>query len=94
MPQQLFGIWQFVLLDDGVECHVHTCSELVGISGKFGNVIYTIACSLSCSEFIGSYVHGICPMINGDNALLKILGRGKKFNWTRERVVVLIHKVW
>jgi hypothetical protein len=52
----------------------------MSVGGKLGYVFYTVARSLSCSKLICAYIYSIGAMVNGNNALLKVFGRGKEFD--------------
>ena len=79
-----------MFINDGVDCYVDTRSELIGVFGKFCNILDTVAGSLTRSKFIGTNVHSIGTMVNGDNALLKILGWSEEF-YVAWLYFVLIH---
>ena len=36
---EAFGLGQFVVVENGIECDIDTCAERVGVVGQAGNVV-------------------------------------------------------
>ena len=85
--QQLLGGSKLMFVDNGVDRNVDPCSKLMGIGSKLRDVVYAVASRLSRSKLIGSYIQGVGTMVDGYDALLKILGWSKKLDGARKVVV-------
>lgn len=64
-PCEMLGLLQFVVIENGIECHPYFCSILVGILGQFVYILRRIGSRLSCAEAVSPDVNSICATVNG-----------------------------
>ena len=80
LPHQTLRLGQFLVPQDGVERHVHTGVEQMGVLAQCGNVLHAVARCRACPEVGTAYVHGIGSVADGFHAAGQVAGRGEKFD--------------
>ena len=79
LPNQSFGFFQFLVLQDGIQRDIDTHAEKMGIFHQLGNVFEGVGCRSAGTELRRPNIHGICSVIHGFNATFQVSGRGKQF---------------
>ena len=74
---------KFVIVYYGVDGHVDSCSELVGIVHCAGYVLERIAGSSACAVACRAHIHGIGAVAYGFDGYVGIACRCQQFDGTR-----------
>lgn len=72
-------ILHLIVIDEGVDSDVDGGAKLVGIGTELGNVVKTIASSLSCTKTGCANIDGVSTMVYCSHSTSQILGRGEEF---------------
>ena len=72
-------ILPLIVIDEGVDSDVDGGAKLVGIGTELGNVVKTIASSLSCTKTGCANIDGVSTMVYCSHSTSQILGRGEEF---------------
>ena len=80
IPYELLGIFQFLILQDGVESDIDTGIIQMGILHQLCNILKGIACCCSCTKTGRTDIYGIGTVVDSPDAAFQILGRSQKFN--------------
>ena len=75
--QEMAHIVEFIIIDDGVDGDIDLYAKGMRIVAEFPDIIDTIAHSSPGTKTRGANRHGISTMIDGCDAIFKILSWGK-----------------
>ena len=68
---------KLIIIDNGVDGDIDLSAKRMGVVTELANIIDTIANSCTGAKTGGSDINGIGTMIDGGDAIFKILSRGK-----------------
>ena len=70
-------IVEFIVVDDGIDGDIDLCTKGMGIVAELADIVDTIAYSCTSAKTGGTDIYGIGTMVDGCDAIFKILSRGK-----------------
>lgn len=74
LAEQLMGLLQFGIVDDGVDSHIDTGTKTMGVLAQLSDIVDGIAGSSTGTKLHGTYIHSVGTMVDSRDAALKILG--------------------